>query len=66
MRSQKQTNKSPRPFKSGNSARSWGNQKDGFIPGQKPTPKLKKKEALVPPSPEPPPDQENSGEIAAS
>jgi hypothetical protein len=50
MKSQKQTNKPPRPFKSGSAARSWGNKDAGFIPGQKPAVKLKKPVPVTPPA----------------
>ncbi|HAL70196.1 MAG TPA: hypothetical protein DCP71_00270 [Verrucomicrobiales bacterium] len=62
MRSQKQTNKPPRPFKSGNSNFGWGgNSNGGFIPGQKPAVKVKKKTAddqAKPASESSPPAQE--------
>lgn len=50
MRSQKQTNKAPRPFKSGNATHGWGQRDGGFIPGQKVTPKIKKSGPLESPS----------------
>jgi hypothetical protein len=62
MRSQKQTNKPPRPFKSGNSDFGWGgNRSGGFIPGQKQAVKVKKKtveEQAKPAADSSPPAQE--------
>jgi len=49
MRSQKQTNKAPRPFKSGNTQRGWnGGQGGGFIPGQQPGFRAKKNAPSTP------------------
>lgn len=48
MRSQKQNNKAPRPFKSGNSQYGWSgsSRNDGYIPGAKPVQKLKKSHSV--------------------
>ena len=45
MKSQKQSNKAPRPFKNKGSGRDWsgGSQSSGFIPAPKPKPKIVKK-----------------------
>jgi hypothetical protein len=53
MRSQKQSNKAPRPFKNKSSGRDWsgGNQGGGFIPAPKPI--FKKKTPFLPPLPKP-------------
>lgn len=52
MKSQKQSNKSPRPFKNNNSARDWsgGSGSQGFIPGGKPAVRTKKVEDTPPKS----------------
>ncbi len=57
MRSQKQNNKAPRPFKNKNSGRDWsgGSGSGGFIPGRKLLPRVKKPE--VSPTPETPPSE---------
>lgn len=57
MRSQKQNNKAPRPFKNKNSGRDWsgGSGSGGFIPGRKVLPQVKKPE--VSPTPEIPPSE---------
>lgn len=50
MKSQKQNNKAPRPFKNKNSGRDWsgGSQSSGFIPKPKPKPQIvKKKDVCV-------------------
>jgi hypothetical protein len=51
MRSQKHSNKAPRPFKNKSSSRGWsgGNQGGGFIPAPKPI--FTKKTAVLPPLP---------------
>lgn len=66
MRSQKQTNKSPRPFKSGQSDRGWGsgNRDAGFIPGGKPVFKAKKTAATPPPTSDPSPAATEPAETA--
>ncbi len=44
MRSQKQNNKAPRPFKNKNNSQGWtgGSGSTGFIPGPKPVVRVKK------------------------
>jgi hypothetical protein len=42
MRSQKISNRSPRPFKNQSSTKGWGGGGGGFIPGGKPQLPLKK------------------------
>jgi len=45
MRSQKISNRSPRPFKNQSSTKGWGGGGGGFIPGSKKQPPLKKLKA---------------------
>ena len=54
MRSQKQTNRAPRPFKNNQSAGKWtgGSGSSGFIPGPKVVPRVKKPEGIPPPAPD--------------
>lgn len=51
MRSQKQSNKTPRPFKNKGSGRDWsgGSRSSGFIPAPKPKPKMVNKTDAPPP-----------------
>jgi hypothetical protein len=60
MRSQKISNRSPRPFKNQSSTKGWGGGDCGFIPGGKQQPPLKK---LKPKASET--DAASSGESAA-
>lgn len=61
MRSQKQTNKAPRPHKATSSARGWSGGPAGFIPAPKFSLKARKPAA----EPEPPaPDMATPGKAA--
>jgi hypothetical protein len=51
MRSQKQNNRAPRPFKNQNSAGRWSGGNGGFIPGQKSPPPVKKAVSVPPERP---------------
>lgn len=53
MRSQKQSNKAPRPFKNGSSGGRWsgGQGSGGFIPAPKIIQRVKKPESPPPPPP---------------
>jgi hypothetical protein len=52
MKSQKQSNRTPRPFKNKNSGRDWsgGSQSRGFIPTPMPKPTIAKKSAVPSPT----------------
>lgn len=53
MKSQKQSNKAPRPFKNKNSRRDWsgGSGSGGFIPGPKLVQRVKKPDSARPSGP---------------